>query len=343
MWGMSPGFESNDAGFMTQADRGGGHGQVLFRKLTPDRFTRTRQLVVAKWWTWNWGGDSQGDGVQAVTNLQFLNYWRYNLTLGWSKDTWDDRLTRGGPTTIRPGIMSVNTSVVSDTRKRFFLTMTGAVSERNFNGFSHTFSSAITYQPSDAVSVSMGPQVLRSQSQAQYLSTVVDPLQTATYGSRYVFGDLAQTEVSMPTRLNITLSPRLGLQVYMQPLVSVGDFGAITEFARPRTYDFAEYGRDLGTIAPVPGTSLLEIDPDAAGPARSFRISQPDFNIKSLRVNAVGRWEFRPGSTLFLVWTRFGNDRSNPGDFQFGRDVSDLWGAKPDDVFLVKVSYWIGR
>ena len=343
MWGMSPGFESNDAGFMTQADRGGGHGQVLFRKLTPDRFTRTRQLVLAKWWTWNWGGDSQGDGVQAVTNLQFLNYWRYNLTLGWSKDTWDDRLTRGGPTTIRPGIKSVNTSVVSDTRKRFFLTTTGALSERNFNGWSHTFSSAITYQPSDAVSLSMGPQVLRSQSQAQYLATVVDPRQTATYGSRFVFGDLAQTEVSMPTRVNVTLSPRLGLQLYMQPLVSVGDYGAITEFARPRTYDFREYGRDLGTIARVPGTSLLEIDPDAGGPAPSFRLSQPDFNIKSLRVNAVGRWEFRPGSTLFLVWTRFGNDRSNPGEFRFGRDVSDLWGAEPDDVFLVKVSYWIGR
>ena len=112
----------------------------------------------------------------------------------------------------------------------------------------------------------MGPQVLRSQSQAQYLSTVVDPLQTETYGSRYVFGELEQTEVSMPTRLNVMLSPRWSLQMYMQPLVSVGDYGAITEFPRPRTYDFARIRRDLGTIAPVPGTSLLEIDPDGAGP-----------------------------------------------------------------------------
>ena len=85
------------------------------------------------------------------------------------------------------------------------------------------------------------------------------------------------------------------------------------------------------------------VGPDAAGPARPFRISQPDFNIKSLRVNAVGRWEFRPGSTLYVVWTRFGDDRAHPGDFRFGRDVTDLWGAEPDDVFLVKVSYWIGR
>ncbi len=343
VWGMSPGFDSNDAGFNTQSDRGGGHGQVLFRKLTPDRLTRTRQLVVAKWWTWNWTGDSQGDGVQATTNLQFLNYWRYNLTAGWSRDTWDDRLTRGGPTTIRPGIRSVTTSVVSDARKPLFVTATASVSERNFDAWSRTFSAALTYQPSDAVAVSAGPQLLRSQSQAQYLATVADPLASATYGARYVFGDLAQTEVSMPTRVNVTLSPRLGVQIYMQPLVSVGDYGAITELGRPRTYEFREYGRDLGTIAPVAGTSLLAIDPDAGGPAPPFRLSQPDFNIKSLRVNAVGRWEFRPGSTLYVVWTRFGNDRSNPGDFRFGRDVSDLWGADPDDVFLVKVSYWLGR
>ncbi len=340
MWGMSPGFESNDAGFMTQADRGGGHGQVLFRKLTPDRFTRTRQLVVAKWWTWNWGGDSQGDGVQAVTNLQFLNYWRYNLTLGWSKDTWDDRLTRGGPTTIRPGIMSVNTSVVSDTRKRFFLTLTGAVSERNFNGFSRTFSSAITYQPSDAVSVSMGPQVLRSQSQAQYLSRSSIPCRRRPTAPVCLRGSRAD-RMSMPTRLNITLSPRLGLQVYMQPLVSVGDYGASRS---SRVHARTTSPNTDATWAPLRRCPAHRSSKSTRTPpaGRSFRISQPDFNIKSLRVNAVGRWEFRPGSTLFLVWTRFGNDRSNPGDFQFGRDVSDLWGAKPDDVFLVKVSYWIG-
>ena len=207
--------------------------QIDARPVHPHAAARRREVVDVEL-----GRRLAGRWRAGRTNLQFLNYWRYNLTLGWSRDTWDDRLTRGGPTTIRPGIKSVNTSVVSDTRKRFFLTMTGALSERNFNGWSHTFSSAITYQPSDAVSLSMGPQVLRSQSQAQYLATYVDPLQTETYGSRYVFGDLAQTEVSMPTRVNVTLSPRLGLQVYMQPLVSVGDYGAITEFLRPRTYEF---------------------------------------------------------------------------------------------------------
>src|SRR5690606_5192146 len=99
------------------------------------------------------------------------------------------------------------------------------------------------------------------------------------------------------------MSPRLALQIYAQPLVSVGDYGAITEFAQPRTYRFNKYGEDVGTIRTLAGGRELEIDPDAGGPAPAFRLPEPDFNVKSLRLNAVLRWEFRPGSTLYAVWT----------------------------------------
>jgi hypothetical protein len=120
LWGISPGFEPNDAGFATQTDRGGAHGMLTWRKLKPDRWTRTRQAWVAKWWTFNYGRESQGDGVQAAANVQLLNYWRVNLGLQRSWATLDDKLTRGGPTVIRPGIQSVTTSVVSDSRRRFW-------------------------------------------------------------------------------------------------------------------------------------------------------------------------------------------------------------------------------
>ena len=106
LWGISPGFEPNDLGFATQADRGGGHGQVLLRKLTPDRFTRSRKLAIAKWWTLNFGGDSQGDGVQLACQPAASQLLALDLTLGRSWNTLDDKLTRGGPTTIRPGIRS---------------------------------------------------------------------------------------------------------------------------------------------------------------------------------------------------------------------------------------------
>jgi hypothetical protein len=169
---------------------------------------------------------------------------------------------------------------------------------------------------------------------------VTDPLATRTYGRRYVFGELGQTEVSMTTRVNVVLSPRTSLQVYLQPLISAGTYGAIKEVYAPRTYDFVRYGIDAGTITERGGR--LIIDPDGSGAANPFSIAKPDFNLCSLRLNAVFRWEFRPGSSLFVVWTQQRSDRVPSGVFDFGSDVSRVFTTPADDVLLAKVSYWFG-
>jgi len=175
------------------------------------------------------------------------------------------------------------------------------------------------------------------------LATVPDPTAAATFGARYVFGKLDQTEFQVPLRVNLVLSPRLSLQLYTQALLSAGDCPAIEELATPRTYDFPAYGTEVGTLAKGPDGPAYVIDPDGAGPAPSFRLAHPNFNFKSLRVNAVARWEFRPGSTVYLVWTQRRENRAHPGDFAFGRDLGDLLGSPGDDVFMVKVAWWLGR
>jgi len=341
LWGTSPGFDSNDLGFVTQTDRGGAHGLIMFRKLSPDRLTRTRQLSITKWWTWNFARESQGDGVQATANLQFLNYWRFNATGNYSRATLDDKLTRGGPTVIRPGIRSWNMSVVSDSRQLVTGNVYATWQARDFGHWSRSFGGGVEFRPSTAFSISSGPAISDLRNVAQYLTTVPDPLAVDTFGARYAFGDLRQTEVSLPTRVNAVFSPTLSLQVYAQPLVSVGDFGDIREFLHPRTYDFGTYGRDLGTINRI--GSSVRIDPDGSGPSAPFTIKDPDFNVKSLRLNAILRWEFRPGSTMYFVWTEQRFDNSRPGELSFGRDLGDALTAPPDDVVMVKVSWWIGR
>ena len=342
LWGTSPGFDSNDLGFVTQTDRGGGHGLVVFRRLTPGRVFRARQLSVGKWWTWNFGRESQGDGEQVAANLQFLNYSQLNTTLSNSRETLDDKLTRGGPTVIRPGIHQIATSLVSDTRRQFGGQLGGTWALRDYGGWTRTVNAAVDYRPSPGVSVSIGPRVLDTRNVAQYLRTVLDPTATATYGSRYVFGDLRQTELSIESRVNVVLSPTVSLQAYIQPLVSVGDYGDIREFTRPRTYDFAAYGRDVGTLTPTPA-GRFAIDPDGPGPAQPFLIDDPDFNFKSLRLNGIVRWEWKPGSTFYVVWTENRQNADHPGEYAFGRDLGDLFTAPADDVLMVKVSWWIGR
>ena len=82
------------------------------------------------------------------------------------------------------------------------------------------------------------------------------------------------------------------------------------------------------------------IDPDGPdGPAEPFTVDQPNFNFKSLKINVVLRWEYRPGSTLFVVWTQNRADHTYAGDFDLGRDVSLLFRAAGDNIFLFKFNY----
>jgi hypothetical protein len=343
LWGISPGFEPNDLGFATQTDRGGAHGQVVFRKLTPDAWTRSRELAVAKWWTFNYGSECQGDGVVVGAAAQLHNYWQLELTLGKSWNTWDDKLTRGGPTTIRPGIASLAAALASDTRRRFWVSATAQLQNREFGTRSRTYAATLNLRPWTALTLSATPTYFRSHTIAQYLATVPDETAAATFGARYVFGGLEQDEWSIPLRVNLVLSPKLSVQLYTQALLSTGDYPTIRELAAPRTFDFPVYGVDVGEIAKDPDLPVYLIDPDGEGEARPFRLPVPDFNFKSLRVNAVLRWEFRPGSAAYVVWTQRRQDGRNPGDHDFARDLGDLLSAPADDVFMVKLAWWIGK
>jgi len=275
-------------------------------------------------------------GILAGTILTFI------LALA-GKMMIKDKLTRGGPTTVRPGISSLGLVATSDARRHFWVSAQAQLSNREFGGRSRQYGATLNLRPWTALTLSATPTYLRAHTVAQYLSTVPDPTATATCDARYVFGSLDQDEASIPLRVNLVLSPKLSLQVYTQALLSTGAYPEIRQLAAPRTYDFPVYGVDVGTIERDPELPLYVIDPDGAGAARPFRIPVPDFNFKSLRVNAVLRWEFRPGSAAYVVWTQRRQNGANPGDHAFGRDLGDLFAAPADDVFMVKLAWWLGR
>jgi hypothetical protein len=168
---------------------------------------------------------------------------------------------------------------------------------------------------------------------------VADAAATGTYGHRYVFADLMYREITMSTRVDWAFTPRLTLQTYVQPLIAVGDYKGLKEFSDPGGFAFREYGRDGGSISRDPVSGDYAVDPGDGG--QSFNVGNPDFNFKSLRLNLVLRWEYRPGSTIFLAWTRNGTDTGHPGDLAFGRDLDALLSARTDDVVLVKVTRWL--
>ncbi len=343
LWAVSPGFESNDLGFNSRTDRWGGHFVLDFRKTDPDRFTRSRFFAVAKWYVFNFDHERQGDGLHAFGEVQLRNYW--SAFLGAFK-TWrvqDDRLTRGGPSSLQGAAKGTFLTLRTDSRKPVSGRLQGEYESNEFGGWNASTQATLELKPLPSLFVSLGPSLLRSHNPAQWVTSADDPTAAATFSRRYVFADLTQTEVSMTTRLNWILTPNVSLQVYAQPLISVGTYRAFKELARPRRFDFLRYGSDTGSLAYDAGTGSYSVDPDGPGPAAAFAFGQPDFNFKSLRVNAIFRWEWRPGSTLYLAWTQKREDTAYPGVFELRRDVRGLVSAPADDILLMKVSYRFGR
>ncbi len=323
LWGTSPGFESNDIGFQTGGDAAGGHFAWGWRKPTPDRLTRERNILLAKSWTWNYGRQKTNDGFFAFGGATLLNYWGINGGLGLFRQALDDHLTRGGPIVTAPSSGFANMSMYTDGRKKVSLNFGGGHSWNSVHGWDYNANVGVNLKPLPSISISTGPEVFRSRNVAQYVSTVADPAAAKTFGARYIFSDLDQSQVSLTTRVNWILSPKMSLQVFAQPLISAGRYWDFKELDRPDSFSFSRYGYEL--------------------PRPAFNVPDPSFNFKSLRVNAVFRWEWKLGSTLYLVWTENRQDLSDPGHYSLRRDAARLFTAHPDDIFLVRFSYWFSK
>jgi len=335
----SPGFEINDMGFNYRADLVNTH-VVAGRKWTePGKLFRDSWLAMATYWTWDFGGNRNGGGLGPFFAADFANYWSVNGHLFLNPRYNDNRTTRGGPILRSPVNREIYLQLSSDSRKAYQVDFSGFAATDGDGGDGWNTGATFSVRPTTALKLSLGPYFEHTHSTYQYVTTRSDPA-ASTYGHRYVFADLDFREIAMSTRLDWAFTPKLTLQTYVQPLIAVGKYTGIKEFSNPGGLDFRKYGEDGGsTISQDPSSGTYTIDPGDGG--QVFSLGNPDFNFKSLRLNLVLRWEYRPGSTIFLAWTRNGTDTGHPGDLAFGRDLDALLSARTDDVVLVKVTRWL--
>jgi hypothetical protein len=338
----SPGYEVNDLGYQTSADRVAVQPYLTYQENRPGKYFR-------QWWVnpgvrveRNFGGDIVRNQPYAQLYGQLTSYWSGSLYLSRGFRVADDRLTRGGPLSETPSNNYAFGYLQSDGRKPVTLYTSASVRRSEAGDRSHSLSVSVGLKPSTNWNVSVGPQWNRSYTAAQYVTSVGDTTARATFGRRYVFAELDQSSLSLDGRLNVTVSPTLSFELYAQPFIYGADYGALQELSRTRAFQFGRYGDEVGTLTYNDSSRVYTVDPDAGGPAAAFRLGNRDFNLQSLRGNAVARWEFRPGSALFLVWQqrRSGID-TRFGDLDVSRDRAALFGLRPENIFLVKMSWWL--
>jgi hypothetical protein len=346
----SPGYEINDLGFQTSTDRIVLDPNVTYEHTKPGRLLRRWSVRAGPDNVWTYGWELVRRQSYLTMQGQFLNYWTANVQLNHASPSFNDRLTRGGPLTRTPSSNGARFDVASDPRKRYTV---GAQINRTVDrsGLSQTiYSLDLGFKPADNVEFQIGPDLTRLRQPAQYVTTVVDPAASATFGRRYVFAPLEQTTLAIDTRLNVTFSPRLTLELYAQPFASSNDFGGLKELRAPRTFEFDRYGTDVGAVT-TDDAGTATVDPDGAGSAPTFNVTDRDFDLTSLRGNAVLRWEWREGSTLYVVWQQDRAERlggvdaglrgRDVGSLDLGGSVGDLFAVRPSNVVMFKVSYWL--
>lgn len=311
----SPAFEVNDLGYQNRTDRRDIATSITYQENQPGPFLRNYALNGSVRYEHNYDWQRVQGRYSLQLDYRTLGFWDGSVAITRMLGAVSDRNTRGGPLVLRPADWQARVRVGSDSRRPVSASMSASGLRDEYDGWNTELDLTATIRTSPRWNIQLGPSFSKGLIPAQYVGTVPDPSATATYGRRYLFAPLRQTTLAMVTRSNFTFTPRLSLELYAQPFISSGDYLEVGSLDEPRGYTFTSY----------------------AG-----QVTDRDFNLRSLRGTAVLRWEYRPGSTLYVAWQQSRYDNAaGVGDFDFERDRQALFRARPDNVFVIKASYWL--
>jgi hypothetical protein len=311
---LSPKFELNDLGSEAYSDFVEWHFLTSYRWNTPTSYYQNAGVNAAVYADYDFGGNKTAEGYwgQGYITLPVI-YYGGNVSFNYNPQSYNSRLTRGGPLTLNPVSRRAVFNLYTDNREWWVINLSGSA-RRGDALYSRNLTAYVELKTTTTLTLSVGPSFTRDINEAQYVGLQADPSAVETFGNSYLFAHLDRSTFAADIRADWIISPRLSVQVYIQPYITSGKYSAYKSLARPKTFEFEPVVTDRND----------------------------DFNYVSLRGNAVLRWEYLPGSVLFLVWTQNRAEIEPLGEFQFGNSMDRMFKANPDNILLLKVSYWFG-
>ncbi|MEE9224571.1 MAG: DUF5916 domain-containing protein [Bacteroidota bacterium] len=315
-------YHINDVGFIRRASEHGGYVQALYKE-DKSSWPFLRYLFrAAVEGFWNMDGDRIIQAAEINPYFEFRNFWILNLSYQFDWSVFDDFETRGNGLYRRQAFHSVRARLQTDFRKpaAFVLSVRGVYGAKDLHRREFSLSGKIRatswmeFEPRASFAFSRDDEawvIPAGGGTNNFVDPQVSPLPIS------IFGDRDTDEYDLSLRGTVTFTKDLSLQMFLQVFLARGhyDDDNFRRLVDPRTFAAYDY-------------------------KASSYFGNPDFNTKTVNANIVLRWEYLPGSTLFVVWThqRFGDD----GDFytSFGKDLYRAFKQPMDNLFLLKVSYW---
>ncbi|HJQ11476.1 MAG TPA: DUF5916 domain-containing protein [Gemmatimonadaceae bacterium] len=316
---MSPGFETNDVGFLGQADQQIAQGYLSWQSSEPHAFWRNASLQLYQFNQFTTSGMPVTNFSEVDVYTEFTNRMTFSANL-WTDNfttAYCDRCARGGPAVRLTPDYALLINLGADPRPKVVPTFAAIYSVGDYgNSTLWRIRPYVTVRARSNLSWELGTRYQRNRNDTQWYENLGKIGSDTTH---YLFAHLDQELLSFTSRLNYTATTTLSLQCYAEPFITTGRYFRVRELADPRAARYEDRYRPY-----------------------ALNTDDASFNIKELHASAVARWEYRPGSTVFLVWTQGREqDERDPGSFLPVRDLRNLFAARPNNTFLIKASYWM--
>ncbi len=336
----TPGFEANDLGYMQESDEVLSVVWAGYHVWDPKGIYRSYNFGGDVYVVNNFGGDRTGTGFEWNGNMSFKNYWSAWTGGNISTSHPSPGLLRGGPMMEIPGNVSLRAGFQTDYRKKFNVEIYGNIS-RGFEKYQRSNYSEIsfTYKPTNYLVFTFSPSYSTSRTDLQYVTN-----KNYLGNNRYIFGSIDRKTISASFRVNFNLSPDLTLQYWGQPFVATGRYYDHKYITSPMADNYKDRFHVYTSSEKSFDDDKIYFDENADGTV-DYSTGKRDFNFQEFLSNLVIRWEYNPGSSVYLVWSQTRNYSNNTGVMDYFDNIGDLFDRDnniPHNVFLVKFSYRFG-
>lgn len=336
----SPGLELNDVGYMRQADNILEVIWVGYRIYEPFSIFRNFNFNFNQWTEWNFSGELTGPGGNINMHTQLKNYWNFHLGGNLNGTGLSSSELRGGPALKGSGTKNIWFAFGSSDQKKLtaeveLMALSGNV--KNSKNLMN-YGLSLGYRPSKNLKITLSPSYTTNDDELQYVTQ-------QDYSSRtdYIFARINQKTLSASLRVNYNITPDLSIQYWGQPFLASGKYSEFKRITDSRADSYSDrFSLFRNNELAYQAADEIYLVSNSAG-NRLYSFDQPDFNVKEFLSNMVVRWEYRPGSTIFLVWSQTRNQSVSNGYFDFGKDMTTLFEDKPYNVLLLKMSFRLGR
>lgn len=332
----SPELELNDMGYLRKADQIMEAIWIAYRTTDPFWIFRTLSINTNQWRGYDFEGTNIFDGGNVNLNARLKNNWGVGTGFNVEGDGVSSFELRGGPSLKYPGGYSNWFNINTDNRQIVTFNLGGS----NYWGkYDHArninYWAGITIKPTNALKISVSPEFSHYKKKLQYVETV--PYNNT---DKYIMASLDQKTLSTSIRINYTITPTLTVEYWGQPFISNGKYDDFKQIANPSSDNYTDRFEMFADnqIFRNDSDETFDIDEDLDGTVE-YSFGFPQYKFLEFRSNLVVRWEYLPGSTLFLVWNQGRSNSPTYEKFQLTQDVNDMIDIRPHNIFLLKFTY----